>query len=220
MEAFLIYLFKSSVLLSIFYSVYFLLLRKDTFFTINRHFLLIGIITSLLLPFIEFTTIKFIENPGFYIAETNPSVLKHTAPKVINWWVIGSVLYGLGVLIFLSRFCLQLLSLKKLLIHNQSRKKDGFSFIEVTQDIALFSFFNMIVYNPVLHSREELDMILKHEKIHVQQLHTLDLILMNLLLIFQWVNPFAWVYKKSLEQNLEFIADREAINQTTFSNRK
>ncbi|WP_438425090.1 M56 family metallopeptidase [Aquimarina macrocephali] len=215
METFLIYLLKASILLSLFYGVYFLLLRKDTFFTINRHFLLVGIITSLLLPFIEFTTIKFIENPTFYITETNQSPSKNIIPETINWWVIGSVLYGLGALIFLSRFCLQLLSLKKLLTHHQSRKEDGFNFIEVTQDITPFSFFNTIVYNPVLHSREELDMILKHEKIHVQQLHTLDLILMNLLLIFQWVNPFAWLYKKNLEQNLEFIADREAINQMT-----
>ncbi|WP_074408930.1 MULTISPECIES: M56 family metallopeptidase [Aquimarina] len=215
METFLIYLFKASILLSTFYGVYFLLLRKDTFFTINRHFLLVGILTSILLPFIEFTTIKFIENPVFHVTGTPLPASENVIPETLNWWLIGSILYGLGILIFLSRFGLQLLSLKKLLAHHQGRKKDGFNFIEVAQDIAPFSFFNTIVYNPALHSREELDMILKHEKIHVQQFHTLDLILVNLLLIFQWVNPFAWLYKKNLEQNLEFIADREAINQMT-----
>ncbi|EZH72720.1 hypothetical protein ATO12_21540 [Aquimarina atlantica] len=215
METFLIYLFKASILLSIFYGVYFLLLRKDTFFTINRHFLLVGIITSILLPFVEFTTIKFIKNPVFYVTETHLPASENVIPETINWWLIGFILYGLGALIFLSRFGLQLLSLKKLLTHHQGVKKDGFNFIEVTQDIAPFSFFKTIVYNPALHSAEELDMILKHEKIHVQQFHTLDLILMNLLLIFQWVNPFAWFYKKNLEQNLEFIADREAIHQIT-----
>ncbi len=213
MEAFLIYLFKSSVLLSIFYLGYYLLLRKDTFFTINRHFFLVGIIISLLLPFLEFTTIKFIEEPDFYLVETTSSVTTTETLSSTNWWLIGVLLYSFGVIVFAIRFIIQLISLKKLLINTPLKTQGNYIFIEVTEDIAPFSFFNRIVYNPNLHTPEELDMILKHEKTHVLQYHTIDLLAANMLHIFQWINPFVWFYKKSLEQNLEFIADRETINQ-------
>ncbi|WP_282089252.1 M56 family metallopeptidase [Aquimarina algiphila] len=213
METFLIYIFKSSVLLSIFYWVYYLLLRKDTFFTINRHFLLLGVFISILLPFVEFTTIKFIEAPLFYATGTDSSAPSSEVRKSTNWWMIGCMIYSIGVLILFIRFGFQLLSLKRLVDHNQVIKNEEFHYVEVAEEIAPFSFFNLIVYNAALHSSKELDMILKHEKVHVKQYHTIDVLIINLIIIFQWVNPFVWLYKKSLEQNLEFIADREAINQ-------
>ncbi len=215
MELFLTYLFKSSALLAIFYAVYYFLLRKDTFFTINRHFLLVGIIISLLLPFLEFTTIKFIEEPDLYNSKSTSSILTNTVSKSINWWFYGFAFYSIGMLIFMTRFMIQLVSLKKLLRNTRTRKQGNYNLIEVNEDIAPFSFFSNIVYNSTLHTDEELDMILKHEKAHVIQNHTIDLLIINLLIIFQWINPFAWFYKKSIAQNLEFIADRHTINQIT-----
>ncbi len=212
MDVFFVYIFKSSILLSIFYLVYHLLLRKDTFFTIHRYFLLLGIISSLSLPFLEFTTIKFIETPDFYIVNANSLVQTTTISEELPWWTIALVIYLLGILLLIFRFGIQLLSLRKLFVNNHKIKKEGYTFIEVTEDIAPFSFFKTIIYNPRLHSINELNIILKHEKIHVKQYHTIDLLIMNLLMIFLWINPFVWFYKKSLEQNLEFIADRAAIN--------
>ncbi len=215
MEAFLMYLFKSGILLSIFYWVYYLLLRKDTFFTIHRHFLLAGALTSLLLPFLEFTSIKFIEYPNFYSIETNVTASSKIISESINWRLVASMMYIAGILFFLSRFAFQLASLKKLLSGCPSKTTGKFRLLEVSEDIAPFSFFNTIVYNPMLHSEEELDMILKHEKTHARQYHTLDILAINLFTIFQWANPFVWFYKKYLEQNLEFIADRDAVNQVS-----
>ena len=73
-------------------------------------------------------------------------------------------------------------------------------------------FLNYIIYNPSLHSSNELALILKHEEIHVKQYHTLDVILANLLISFQWFNPLAWVYKNNIEQNLEFLADCSTVD--------
>ncbi|GAA4271145.1 TonB-dependent receptor plug domain-containing protein [Aquimarina gracilis] len=213
METFLIYLLKSSVLLGIFYLGYYFLLRKDTFFNVNRHFLLIGILISLFLPFLELTTIKFIEAPNFQIVDYGTQIESSKPEPSINWWQIGAILYCIGVFIFTIRFFVQLASLKKLFGNNPKVKQGDFVFIEVREDIAPFSFFNHIVYNPSLHTKVELEMILKHEKIHVIQYHTIDLLAINLFTIFQWINPAVWFYKNSLEQNLEFIADKETINQ-------
>ena len=213
MEAFLIYILKSSVILSLFYLVYFFLLRKDTFFTVNRHFLLAGILCSVLLPFLEFTTIEFIEQPSFQIIEYNssPTEITKNLPEPLDWGIIAFKTYFAITLLLLGRFGLQLLSLRRLFIKSQNKQNDEFSFIKTTKDIAPFSFFKYIIFNPNLHNTTELEMILKHEKIHAKQYHTLDLLITNLFVIFQWINPFSWLYKKSLQQNLEFIADQEAI---------
>ncbi len=223
METLLTYLFKTSILLSLFYLVYYFLLKRDTFFTINRYFFLLGIIISMLLPFLEFATITYVENPDLFIPETgtlvaplataNPSENVISETTQINWWQIGFTFYGIGILIFFVRFTIQILSLKKVLRKKENQGKKTFNLIEIKDDIAPFSFFKSIVYNPSLHSSKELDMILAHEKIHARQYHTVDLLLVNLVLIFQWINPFAWFYKKSLEQNLEFIADKGALNE-------
>ena len=233
METFFVYLFKTCILLSIFHVVYFLLLKTNTFFIAKRYFFIFGILISLLLPLYKFTTFIYIDNIDLNITSTNNLEPINTStnnlesintpkkptiynPIFINWWTIGSVIYSLGAFIFFSSFCLQLLSLKKLLTHNQCRKENGFNFIEVTKDIAPFSFLKFIVFNPTLHSNKELEMILTHEKIHAKQHHTIDILLSNLFLVFQWINPIAWLYKKSIEQNLEFIVDHEVV-KTSFS---
>ncbi|WP_299216377.1 M56 family metallopeptidase [uncultured Aquimarina sp.] len=212
MEAFFIYLFKSSVILSLFYLVYFFLLRKDTFFKINRHFLLTGILSSLLLPFLEFTTIELIEQPIFQTIAYNSSYsdITKNEPEPTNWWLIVFNLYITFTLILLGRFVVQLISLLRIFRTSQNRKNEGFSFLKTAEDIAPFSFFKYIIFNPILHDTKELEMILKHEKIHAKQYHTVDILITNIFAIFQWVNPFIWLYKKSLQQNLEFIADHEA----------
>ena len=58
----------------------------------------------------------------------------------------------------------------------------------------------------------DLHVDLEHEKVHAKQFHSVDILLVNLASCILWFNPFAWLYKKSVEQNLEFIADRETVN--------
>jgi len=76
-----------------------------------------------------------------------------------------------------------------------------------------FSFFNYIVFNSAALQPEELESIINHEKVHSRQWHSLDMIIGQLFCIAFWFNPFAWLYKKSISQNLEFIADAEATKQ-------
>ncbi|AXT56328.1 hypothetical protein J8L88_11955 [Aquimarina sp. MMG015] len=213
MEAFLIYLVKSSIVLSLFYLVYFFLLRKDTFFTVNRHFLLTGIVSALLLPLLEFTTIEFIEQPNFQIIEVNSSTasISENQTTSIDWWVIIFSTYITITSILLIRFIFQLVSLQRIFKKSPNKRNNGFSFLKTEEDIAPFSFFKYIIFNPTLHESKELEMIIKHEKIHAKQYHTLDILIANVFVIFQWINPFSWIYKKSLQQNLEFIADQEAV---------
>ena len=223
MESLLIYLLKSSVLITLFFTVYQFLLKKNTFFIVNRHFFLIGIFFSLFLPYLEFTNIIYLEAPNTAFTETGTIFMEEdvivptTIQKIENsmlyqnhWIPFIFIFYLIGVLFFAGRLIIQSISLYHLLNQPKERTNEkDHSIVSVQQDIAPFSFFGTIVCNPSLHSTKELEMILTHEKIHVRQYHTLDLLLVHLFVIFQWINPFVWLYKKNLEQNLEFIADRE-----------
>ncbi len=214
----LTYITKSASILSLFYLVYFIVLRKDTFFTKNRFYLIGGIITSLLLPLVVFTKTIYVEAPVSdsiisYAYNTISNPIIDSPSYAIDWWNMITIIYFIGVLFMSFRFIKQLISLYNLINTNTYHETNGFRFIKINENINPFSFLKYIVYNPEKHSDDELKMILKHEQVHAFQLHSIDILLANILLIIQWMNPFAWLFKKSMEENLEFIADSETIQQ-------
>ncbi len=224
MNELFIYLLKAAAITGIFYSCYQLFLKKDTFFKANRHFLLAGLLSAVLLPFLVFTKVTYIERP---LVEASNAVIPSTNLQIasvpievdpqIDWFVILTIVYLIGCLVILSRFFLQLLALRKLTKNKNAVKNGQFKVVTVDDEIAPFSFFNTIVYNPNLYSKEELDVIIEHEQVHCRQLHSLDMILSEVFLAFQWFNPLIWLYKRSIQQNLEFIADKEALESLNAS---
>lgn len=214
----LIYVGKSAGILSIFYLVYYFVLRKDTFFTANRHFLFSGIFAAIMLPFLEFTKTTFVEAPIRMFTETAGQpfdaipLVQDIAPSfTINWWMVLLSIYIIGCVILGVQLLMQLFSLLKLLRKYPSQQHGAFKFVTINEHISPFSFFRYIVFNPQLHSEKEIKMILAHEKVHAKQWHSIDILLANLIRIIQWVNPISWLYKKGLEENLEFIADDQTV---------
>ncbi|GGI58180.1 hypothetical protein GCM10011444_24890 [Winogradskyella haliclonae] len=197
------------------YLGYTFFLKKETFFNHNRWFLLIGLVTALALPLIVipiYTTIEpitIIETPTSFVntsAEITPN------KKSFDWLQLLTNIYFVGLVIFLIQFILQFGSLAFLLLKN-SKDKDGiYTYVIVKNKISPFSFFKWIVYNPNLFSNEELKLILNHEKVHVRQWHSMDIIISRLTCVIFWFNPFTWLYHKDIQQNLEYIADANAQN--------
>ncbi len=210
MESYIVYLLKSGGVLFLFYLCYQLLLKKETLFKENRIFLLTGLVVSVFLPLVVFTKTVFLElsaqekigNGAFAITASNNSFLE--------WSVLLSFAYFLGVILFLYRLALEVYQLYGIIKKGKTEEGKNFNFIESNEKISPFSFFKWIVYNPSLHSTNELNAILEHEKTHSSQKHSVDIVLMELLLCFQWFNPFAWLYRKSMKENLEFLADANA----------
>ncbi len=212
METFLIYILKAAALSSIFLLGYLVLLKNDTSFSFNRYFLLGGIFSSFLLPGMEFTRKVYVERAApFLNFETlnSPAEVISSPSAITDWWQIAGIIYLTIVALLLARLAYRFYILYKLTSGLQKIKKDGFTYCISSAEIQPFSFFKYIVYNPHFHSPEDLAMILKHERTHAKQWHSIDVLLVNLLCILLWFNPFNKWYKNNLIQNLEYMADQE-----------
>ncbi|NBL65127.1 hypothetical protein GV828_07945 [Flavobacterium sp. NST-5] len=219
MENFVIYLGKVSLILAIFCLTYQILLRKETFFNANRWFLILGIFTSLLLPFLIFTKIiwvKSVTQEVFPTAVTYSDIesLKNIETNFeINWFYVFGGIYFAGVFFFAARFAKDFWSLLKILKHQKPEHKNYLKYVDSEKVKAPFSFFGYIIYNSTQFKEEELQNILAHEKVHSLQFHSVDMLLSQIYCIIFWFNPFAWLYQKAIAQNLEFIADHQALKK-------
>ncbi|WP_264521560.1 M56 family metallopeptidase [Flavobacterium sp. N1994] len=220
MEALVLYLAKASGLLALFYLAYHFLVRKDTFFNSNRWFLLSGLITSLLLPLFFIKKIIWVTKPKISIeelvayAQQTPAKIKELLPvEAFDWMQLIWVSYCLVTFVLVAKIVLNLLSLYRMLHKQQTFKREGYTLVDLERNIAPFSFFNYIVYNSDFYSDTELRSIILHEQIHSKEYHSIDVIVVQLFTAIFWFNPFVWLYKKAITQNLEYIADQKAIEQ-------
>ena len=215
MEAFSIYFIKSSGLIALFYLAYYFMLRKETFFTSNRWFLLLGLFISVLLPLVVFTKNIIVEPSSNTIDWSKIAVA--TSPEgegiAINWYLIFGIVYGIGTVVFATKLAFDYYSLHHVLRSKGFQNQADFKLIDTTENLAPFSFFNTIVYNSSLYSSVELENILEHEKVHSEQNHTIDVLISRFFCILFWFNPFIWLHTKAILQNLEFIADSEATKK-------
>ncbi|MFD2943081.1 M56 family metallopeptidase [Flavobacterium notoginsengisoli] len=237
MEALFIFILKSSGLLTLFYFAYIILLRKETFFNSSRWFLIAGLITSVVLPFIVYTKIIWIQpapvpepvvvktagiepasvtipvstkNVVSYEPQSVSNVIEKEKGLEVNWALILIAVYSIGFTAFMLKFILDFYSLNSVLKGQKIKQQEDFKFIDVNENIAPFSYFDYIVYNSSLYTSTELENILEHEKVHSDQNHTVDVLISRVFCILFWFNPIVWLYKKAILQNLEFIADSEA----------
>ncbi|TMM53129.1 hypothetical protein FEE95_18840 [Maribacter algarum] len=210
MEPFLLYLLKSGAVLALFLISYQLFLRKETFFVSNRIFLVFGLVASFVLPFITFTRTIFIEPKPFAESNFSPSEIVFTTTEVtqpFNWFGLLAFIYAIGIVAFGFRLLVQLRALQKIKKNANVTKQDNLTHIKTEKEISPFSFFKYIFYNPQLFKKSDLNIILNHEKVHATQLHSLDILLSEIVLILQWFNPVIWLYRKSIKENLEYLAD-------------
>jgi TonB-dependent SusC/RagA subfamily outer membrane receptor len=213
METYLIYIGKSAIAAGAFYIAFLLLFQNQKHFTFNRIFLPVSLALSFVIPLITFTTIKYIEPVNFdansfaYLAPASGEIVQPAF--VIEWYHYLFGLYLLGTAGFL--FHLLLGHLKAIKIIQKSRVQKIFNnLVNITQkDVHPFSFFSKIVVSEKTLSHPELEMIVSHENIHVREKHTLDILFTEIMFLLQWFNPFAWLLKDAVKNNLEYLTDNE-----------
>ncbi len=225
MGAFFIYILKSSVCLVLFYLFFRLLLSKETFHHFNRIALLGVLLFSLLIPCIEVTTRHEVEMQQavlsieqlLLMAELNamaPEVetVAQEAPSV-SWIQIVLLVYLAGIVFLVCRSVYSLIALFRL-IHSGKHEKleKGVTLVAHNLSIAPFSWMKYIVI-----SRRDLEEngreILIHETAHIRHCHSIDLLLADICIIFQWFNPCVWLLKQELQNIHEYEADETVINE-------
>ena len=215
METIFIYLLKSSALIAIFYLAYNFLVQKETFFNSNRWFLLSGLFTSILLPLFFIKKIVFIEKPTYFPAhfstpEINQAPINNTAVS-FDWYTLFYISYAILVTLLILKIVSELVSLFRLIKNKEINIVKPFALVDINENINPFSFFKYIVFNSNMYSDTELQNIILHEKVHSREKHSVDVLIVKVFCAIFWFNPFVWLYKKAIIQNLEYIADQKAV---------
>jgi len=194
------YLLQVNIYLILFYAFYKLLLDKETYFMLNRIYLLVSGLLSLAIPFLR--PEWFVKQPVTQQIKVSVDQLNMIMSQVtispaeaepFNWGQLAGGIYLFGVIFFLFRFIFQLVAVKKLI----ANKPAGVA----------FSFFHKKVIDNNLPG---LETIYQHEEIHSRQLHTLDVLFFEMLAILVWCNPIVYLYKKTVKNIHEYLADEEA----------
>ncbi len=237
----IIYLLESSAVLALLYLLYLLFMRKETLFVVNRFFLLGILAISLVAPLVSYQWLpasaevvqRQVEDlrdvrGSYYEAMEDwmqTSTMGERSPSSSSTWrggswpsaeIINTILMGayvLGVALFLARLvwtCTWILGLKR---KYPTIKVDGIPVVSLPTAVSPFSFLgSMYAEDELVHSTE-FQQILEHEKTHIRQRHSVDLLLVQVLGAFWWFNPAIWLIVKSLKQTHEYIADEHIINR-------
>ena len=218
MGIFFVYILKTSVCLAVFYLFYRLLLSKETFHRFNRLALLGVLLLSCLVPFIEVTTQEASEmsqpflslEEMFLMVEPAPMTTEASAP--FPWRALLLLVYLLGILFFLGRHLWSLGRMLRLLrsSHKESLEDGITLFVHDAKEVAPFSWMKSIAISKY-DLEENGDAVLTHERAHVRNQHSWDLLLAEGCIFFQWFNPAAWLLKQELQTVHEYEADEWVI---------
>ena len=218
MGIFFVYILKTSVCLAVFYLFYRLLLSKETFHRFNRLALLGVLLLSCLVPLIEVTTQESSEMNQPFIALEDMLLMAEPAPVMeevstpFPWRALLLLIYLLGILFFLGRHLWSLGRMLRLL--RTSRKEsleDGITlFVHEAKEVAPFSWMKSIAVSKY-DLEESGDAVLTHERAHIRNRHSWDLLLAEGCIFFQWFNPAAWLLKQELQTVHEYEADEWVI---------
>lgn len=222
METFIVFLIKASIATGLFYLVYRIFLRNETYHSANRWFLLSALISSLLIPLFPIHYTLFVEQGNLSnLVVAIPDTFKHI-PDVneqqhtsgsFNWQQATLLIYFTGAAIILIRLLTQTFILIRLILNNRIKTREGFRIVENEKYGLPFSFFNIVFINPKFHKQENLPEILAHEKVHIREKHWFDLLFIELLTVIFWFNPFIWFFERSIKQNHEYLADKGVLSQ-------
>ncbi|MGD2295365.1 MAG: M56 family metallopeptidase, partial [Candidatus Aminicenantes bacterium] len=210
MTSFIQFVLESAGCLALFYLGYLLFLRKETYFKLNRVYLVLSIIVSFIVPAFKITSPVFTKK-----AVTGLHLYPMSVPAAKTWGLGETLLfiYAVGAGLFLTRFIFHMVKLSFVVKKYGIRRVNGVKIVSVDKDFSPFSFLNFVFINDRKITESNMRRIIAHESIHIKQHHTFDILLIELVTIVQWFNPFVWPYKKSLQETHEFLADCGVIAQ-------
>jgi len=223
------YLLQTSCCWIVFYLFYFLALRRETFFTSNRFYLLGSLLFGLIFPLLDFawwsiltkdTTASVMVQPiavtvnqlGYTLEEI---VVTANRSSVTSTGTILAVIYLLVVAVLTMRLLYGIYALWRFKKHSIVEKKEGYELVKTDAFHLPFSFFNSLFWSEKIDlPSADRDRIMRHELTHIQQHHSLDIIFLEVISILFWFNPIIWFYRNAIRNTHEYLADQKVLIQS------
>ena len=216
MEQFGLYLVKSSIGIAVLYGFYWIFLRNETYYKWNRLYLLVSLLVSMVVPLFSFSWVRGSGNiissymepiiiNGYY----KPGMTIHN----LNSISILSIIYICGAVFFTLRFLSSVARIHYLYQRFPKVNYNGFKAIILDNNQSTFTFFNYLFLTRNDYENKDVDEIMVHERAHRDGFHSFDCVLLELITIIQWFNPFIWLLKHSLTSEHEFVADSRVLNE-------
>ena len=216
----LAYFLKINVAIALFYAFYRLFFYKDTFFTWRRAALLCFFAVSAVYPLLNIQTWITEQQPMVAMADLYADIVLPeftiTPEQVTSDWktllpqTVGFAYWGM-VIVLAIRFLIQLAGIIRLAFRCRKAKIENTNVHLLRQASGPFSFFHWIFIHPTSHTEDELSEILSHEQTLAIQWHSIDVLVSEIVCIFCWFNPFAWLMKREIRTNLEYLADNRVL---------
>ena len=216
----LAYFLKINVAIALFYAFYRLFFYKDTFFTWRRTALLCFFAISAVYPLLNIQTWITEQEPMVAMADLYADIVLPeftiTPEQATSDWkslllqTVGFAYWGM-VIVLAIRFFIQLAGIIRLAFRCRKAKIGNTNVHLLRQASGPFSFFHWIFIHPTSHTEDELSEILTHEQTHANQWHSIDVLVSEIVCIFCWFNPFAWLMKREIRTNLEYLADNRVL---------
>ncbi|GAA4413448.1 M56 family metallopeptidase [Nibrella viscosa] len=211
------YFIRANLFLLLFYACYWLGLRRHTFFRLNRWYLLATIGLSLVLPWVTVPaqTVEALRVPMTSVTLPSITVTQRAQPTGPDWQTILFALYGIVALGLLFRLTVQVLGLMRM-ISRSARYPQGDHTLVIPEagQLPTFSFFRYLVLNP---ADTDSELIRRHELIHIRQRHSADILLIEIVQAFFWINPVLTLYKQAIQQVHEYLADQQAVDKDQYA---
>jgi len=217
MPVLFVFLLKVNVALLAFCAGYFMVLRRLTFYTLNRIYLVTAILFASVYPQVNLSA--FMQQHQQIAQPVQAVIVKLQVPVATfinplaktDYWQWAELIFWAGAILFATRLIVQLFSLLKIYSNSTAARIYNYKVRVIKGDSGPFSFWKSIYVNPERHEAGELRSILMHEQVHVNEWHTLDILLAELSTVFYWFNPGVWLIKKAIRENIEFITDRKIL---------
>ncbi|MGK6343271.1 M56 family metallopeptidase [Chryseobacterium sp. DT-3] len=199
---------------SVFMAVYYLFLQKEKMYRFNRFYLISSLIFSYVIPFISITVQppKTDNKSRIIFEDTAQQIIPiQPAQEIFDWMNLIWFIYGTVALFLLIKSILSIIAIKK--IQGEKMIYQNYTVIVTHENLPPFSFWSTIYLGGSYIKNNIIDpMIFLHEKNHIDQKHSIDLIFIDILKIFTWFNPILHIYKKAIITNHEFLADEAVLN--------
>ncbi len=221
------YLIEVTLCLAVFYGLYTFLLKRETFFQLNRYYLLGTLLGGLLIPLLEiapsnsfaqqFQQVILLPEATITSQFASPTVEPTIGATVdqttsFGWSDFILVIYVLALFGMTLRLLAGLYQIYQLKRQGTEIPKHNYTRIETTKSHAPFSFFHYLFMNEDTSlSNTERNQIISHELAHIKGRHSMDVILVELLSVFLWFHPLIFLYKRSIKENHEYLADQAVI---------